>query len=363
MYIRTMWADYFTGSPTLIQSKKYGTSQTLSGTDVHVLNCLFRSITSESNGGALSCSTSLTNLLIETTSFFSCKTSGYGGAIYFVNKGSGQCVLYKICGYDCCTTSSSHGQFTCIEMNNADSSKNYVNYSSISRCVNENSSSYHTLRHLYGQIHCPLVNITMNKCYYRSGIYCVPFSDSNSVTCSLSYSTFANNNATYSICILLESSNSKYEIKSCNILRNTQGSPNSEGTIYTWGNLIIEDSCILENNANYIFYVTSSSYSITLSNCTVDKTSNNRNLIIQNTVTKSFILALNHMSTRNCHSEYDSVGTLTPITQPLSPSKKQKLYYSCERFFHQPRLIDILSLTSVFIFTFVCPYTSSHLLC
>jgi hypothetical protein len=123
-------------------------------------------------------------------------------------------------------------------------------------------------------------------------------------------------------------------MKSCDILRNTQVSLGSEGTIYTYVNLIIKECCILENKATYIFYQ-SSSYSITISNCTVDSTSNNGCLTIQSTATKSFIHALNHMSTRNCHAEYDSVGTLTPIT-PLSFCSIKQIYYcSCEKHLYQ----------------------------
>jgi len=118
---------------------------------------------------------------------------------------------------------------------------------------------------------------------------------------------------------------------------------------------MIKDSCILENTANYIFY--SYSGTTTLTNCTVDKTTKYGNLVIQNTVTKSFILALNHMSTRNCIAEYDAVGALTPITQPPypspSPSKKQKLYYSCEKLLNLYQHGNFVSLTSIFIFNFI----------
>ena len=237
-------------------------------------------------------------------------------------------------------------------MYNVASSKNYVNYSSIARCVSEYSSSYDPLCLIYGKICCPSVNISMNKLYYRSGIYCNPYNDPNSVTCSLSYSSFADNYATSSICIYLTSSGLKCEIKSCNILRNTQVS-SSDGIILTSGNLVIEDSCILENNANYIFYSTSSSYTITLSKCTVDSTLNNGYLTIQNTVTKSFILALNHMSTQNCHSGYDAAGYLTPITPPPYPftSKKQKNYCTCQKVLFLLCNEDIASLISILILT------------
>jgi hypothetical protein len=65
---RTAWNDYFTGSPIHYQSNQYGTRQTPSDTNVHVLNCLFKSIGSTNgHGGALSC-TSATFLLVESSS-------------------------------------------------------------------------------------------------------------------------------------------------------------------------------------------------------------------------------------------------------------------------------------------------------
>jgi predicted outer membrane repeat protein len=315
---KTAWNDFFPGtSPTNLPSQTYNYRPTPSGSNVYVLNCLFSSITSTGNGGALYCTS--TYLLVESTSFFSCKTSGgYGGAIYFYNSG-GQCVLHEVCGFDCCTTDSYYGHFVCSYVKNDISSKNYINYSSISRCVNNNYK--HTLWLNSGKIFCPSVNMSNNKCKGDLVIYYF-ISYSNTVTCSFSYSSFADNYATNYNCLILWTSGAEYEIKSCNILRNTQGNLNCRGTIATCGNLKIMDSCILENVANYIFYQESSSYRITLSNCTLDKTTNNGYLITQNTVTKSFILALNHMSTQNCHAGYDVVGYLTPIIQTPSSSKK-----------------------------------------
>jgi hypothetical protein len=366
MHSRTAWSDYFTGSPTLIQSQTYRTQQKTSATNVHVSNCLFESITSGSNGGALFCSTSVTYLLVESSSFISCKTSdSNGGAIYFKNTNNGESVLYEVCGYDCYSTrTSSDGQFSYIYVNNGISSKNYVNYSSITRCVIDNSGSYYMLYHYYGNICCPSVNISMNKCYSRSGFYGCPFSDSNSVTCSLSYSSFADNVANWYGCIKLWTSGAKYEIKSCNILRNTQGSLDTYGIFRTYGNTMILDSCILENKANCIFFI--DSYTVTLSNCTVDKTSSNGNLITQNTVIKSFIHALNHLSTRNCRSEYDFAGTLTPIAPPPppspSPSKNIILCFTYGNFFHHPPQVNFVSLSSVFIFNFIHTYPSTDYL-
>jgi hypothetical protein len=342
------WNVYFCGTSietTLSGERK--TRQNPSVSSVYVLNCLFKEFTSGSNGGALYC-TSVTSLLIESSSFFSCKTSSNrGGAIYFSNSNS-QCVLYGVCGYDCCSTyaGGSSYQFAFIYVNDGPLSKNYVNYSSISRCVNERKDSGHILELGKGKNCCPSINISMNKCQRKSGITCYPFTDSNSFTFSCSYSTFVNNNAPGDICLYFNKGGSKYEMKCCNILRNSQGTT-SNGIIYATGNTMIKDSCILENTATCIFYVTSPSYSITLSNCTVDKTTNNRNLIIQNIVNKSFIHGLNHLSTQNCNAEYDSIGTLSAIPFVSSPTKKL-FYYSCKRNDILSRISDFFSLDWLF---------------
>ena len=232
---------------------------------------VFQSCTSNSDGGALCC-TSVTYLLIEASSFFSCTSSAtntYGGAIRF-NNGNGQCVLVRVCGYACCSTYSSgrsDGQFAYITVNNNLESKNYVNYSSIAHCVNTNSDSHNSMSINNGKIMCPSVNLTNCKCQYRSAFYCYPFGDANTLTCSFTYCSITNNEALQYNCLCFGRGGAKYVIKCCNILRNKQVVVDAQGTICTWGNLNIEDSCILKNTATNIFYQ-GSSYKITLSNCT-----------------------------------------------------------------------------------------------
>jgi hypothetical protein len=347
MYFRTAWSDYFTGSPTVYKTNTYGTRLTPTNANLHILNCLFSSITSTSNGGALYSYKSVTYLLIESTSFFSCKTSsGSYGAIYFYH-GSGESVLHGVCGYDCSATTNY--QFGSIQVCDSVSSKNYVNYSSIVRCVNENSNSYYILHLSSGKNHCPSNNVSRNKCYCNM-MYFYVRQDLNYFLGLYSYSSFTDNIASGYTCLYLWA-NSNFEIKSCNIIRNTQGNLGSGGTIYTAGRVMIYDSCILENKATYIF--NNGAYTTTLSNCTVDSTSNNGYLTIQNTVTKSFILALNHMSTLNCHSEYDSAGYLTPIIQHTPSSTKQIRCYTHDKFFFQFHLKDIISFASILIFNFI----------
>jgi hypothetical protein len=348
------WNEYFNVSPTTAHVyNKYSSRLSYSSGSVYVLYCLFNEITSGSCGGALSC-TSVTCLLIESSSFFICRTSAQlGGAIYFYNSNGGESVLYGLCGYDCYSTYTNvpYDLFAYVYIKNVASSKNYFNYSSISRCVNERLDSRHTIRLYNGKICCPSVNLSMNKCGVCSGILCQPYYDSSSITCSVSYSSFIDNNAPGGVCNYFTNLDGKCEMKSCNVIRNTLGS-SVGGIIGANGNLNIEDSCILENTGTYIFYTESSSYTITLSNCTVDKTTYSGYLTIENTVIKIFILGLNHISTRNCFAEYDSAGTLTAIPF-VSHTTKNEFCHTCNPY--QVSNNFLLSLHWEFLFTFVHP--------
>jgi hypothetical protein len=352
---RTEWNDYFPGisQSRTLGSKEYTTTQTTSNQNVYVSNCLFNKCKSTSSGGALSC-TSVPYLLIESSSFFSCNTSSsYGGAICVT--GSNECVLYNVCGDDCSTcTSSTDGQFAYLSVNNAASNRNYFNYSSISRSVSEYSSSCRTLRLYYGKNLCSSVNISMNRCQYQTILQSHPYSDSNSVISSLTYSSFVDNNSTVDNCLYLGYSVAKFEIKCCNILRNKHVDRASRGTICTTGILMIEDSCILENNANCIIYSTSTSYTITLSNCTIDSMGSNTKLILTNTAIKSFIHALRHMSTQNCYAVYDSVGSLTAVPSP--PPEKGICNYTCEKFRYRASVSDFFTFIGLFIVAFIHTY-------
>jgi len=177
--IHSFWSDFFNVvEPTPTKQRLYTSTQTPSASSVYILSCLFNGCTSGSNGGALYC-TSVTYLLVESSSFFSCTTSSrYGGAINFQNTNSGQCVLHKVCGYDCYSTntaSRSDGQFSNTAVKNDASSKNYVNYSSIVRCVTTRSNSFFMMYCSNGKIFWPAVNMSNNRCLYFSVNRCNPF--------------------------------------------------------------------------------------------------------------------------------------------------------------------------------------------
>jgi hypothetical protein len=119
--------------------------------------------------------------------------------------------------------------------------------------------------------------------------------------------------------------------------------------------VVIFFSFIFDKNATRIFHQGSSSNTITLSNCTVDSYSSNGYLTTQNTVTKSFILGLNHMSTQNCHSEYDFAGTLTPIIQ----TSKKQICYTFKRLFEYCPHGNFVALASILHFNFIHQYAFS----
>jgi hypothetical protein len=177
------------------------------------------------------------------------------------------------------------------------------------------------------------------KCFFFN-----PLVDPNTVTGSLTYSTITDNNATVDQIVVFWNQGSQNEMKSCNVLRNTQVYAGSRAIIFTWGYLVIEDSCILENRANLYFYESSKYCTITVSNCTVDNFASYGNITTKNLFTKSFIHALDHMSTRHCYTGFDSVGNLTPI----SHISKQKHCYTGDRSFYH-----IKQANFVFIFNFI----------
>ena len=191
----------------------------------------------------------------------------------------------------------------------------------------------------------------MNKCQYYSGFRCAATADSNSFTCFWLYSSFTDNIASGYYCICQYYTPTKTEMKCCNVLRNLQGSPGSGGTIRFDGDTTVKDSCILMNNATYTFYAYHI-YVITVSNCTIDSTTHQNSLILANTATKSFIHALNHISTKNCASEYDSAGTLTAVT----PSQKKVFCYTCDS---RPGISYLFTLTYLFMVTFIHSNPSS----
>jgi hypothetical protein len=338
---RTFADVYGSGySPTNFTGPIYTSRITPSTSDVYVHDSVFSYCSSTSNGGALYCDSNVLRLLIEQSSFISCRSSSsYGGTIYFSNSGSGEYVLSRICGFNCSSSSNGcYGQFLYV----TSKYRSHINESSIAHSIKETSITYSILRLWYGSILCPSLNLSSNVCYSDVLHYYPTTSDT-----FISYSSIVNNTADGgSGCINLNNGGYTYIINTCNILNNKQTS-SSSGTIHANNNLLIKDSCILGNNkenANTVFYASSSAI-ITISNCTFDNNRYYGNVITSKTVVSSFINALSHISTQRCDSYFDSYGTLT--VKPNAPTECPRCLISCN---NKHLMIDLIRS---FEFTFL----------
>jgi hypothetical protein len=300
--------------------------------DVYVHNCVFGNISSSEDGGALFCSSSVYRLLVAQSSFISCKTSSkFGGGICFESTSKGQCVLSRICAFNCYSTiSNSNGQFARIRTSFGINYKNHINDSSITHTLKVGSIfPWYTLCLYYGIILWPSVNLTNNECYNYPAFYCDP---STYGTCCISFSSIVNNTAKGGHgCFWFQNSLSSNCIYTCNILNNIQ-TLDEYGTIETWTNLFIKDSCILGNNkGKTVFYEGYYSSTITISNCTIDDDifTNTRyygSVTVNKTIERAFINALSHIATQRCDSYFDSYGTLT-----VNPCVLYKCHCECSR--------------------------------
>jgi hypothetical protein len=343
IFLKTSFADFYGPNQTNVkqyEGLKYTVTLTPTDQNVYVYNCVFQYCLSSSNGGALSCSSNIYKLLVEQSSFISCRTEcDRGGGVFFDSATNGECILSKICGFNCSSTISnsnwSGGQcvYACIKNNVA--YKNHVYDSSIIHTSTKGTNARYALELLNGDILCPSVNLTNNVCYHYTALFCSPATGTGSPvseTYCISYSSFVNNttNGGYS-CIYLSNSASSQRIDTSNIINNKQTVTSTYGTLLIYSNLLIKDSCILGNNEkNKVFY--SASNKITISNCTVDDdifTSGRYygSVTVVENIVNTFINALSHIATQRCDSYFDSYGTLT--VKPNTPSRNSPCLMTC----------------------------------
>jgi hypothetical protein len=317
---------YGTGlNPTsYIRNEYAGTQLTPSANNVYVYDCFFHDFSSTSNGGAIFSGSSVYKLLIEQSSFISCKTSSYGGGgIYFDYTGNYECVLSRICVFGC--SCASYGTFAFIRLYNSANYKNHVNDSTITHSLKDGKSPSDSIYLRADTILVPSNNFTKNECHNNPAFCCHSMRSTKSETCWITYCSIVNNTANGgNSCIRLYSSSSAH-LDACNIINNKQTS-SSYGTIEANTNILIKDSCILGNNeGNTVFYAPS--YIITISNCTVDNNRYYGSVIFTKSIERSFIHALSHIETRICDSSFDSYGTLT--VKPNVPSRSSRCLMSC----------------------------------
>jgi hypothetical protein len=240
------------------QRKGSTTAYVPSKSDVYISNCLFETCTSSTYGGAVSSSsTSVNRMMIEGSTFTSCKTTNTrGGGIYFYNTNNGECVIFHTCCFDCSskysgTSYNTVGQYAFIQTKSNDASfKNEVNESTITGIKKESAVPYYALELAYSNIICSSVNITNNECYYYPALRCYPAVKTDIITCFIIYTSIVNNSAKGGYGCILLNTDSTQIISTSNIINNKQDS-SSYATILTYGNLCINESCIIGNNEGY----------------------------------------------------------------------------------------------------------------
>jgi hypothetical protein len=312
-------SDY---TPTIYGGIEYTEKLRPSTSDVYVHCCDFLYCVSNLSGGAFYCRDVIKRLLIEQSSFVSCKSGNNGGGIYFYNPWGSESVLSNICVFNCTSTYNSGliiaGQSVYID---SDRIRNHVNDSSVAHSLKESEYAGRILNLEDGSILCFSVNLTNNEVYICSALFCNP---SSSYEFNMLYGLIANNTANLGYtCIWFGISGTFYFMDACNILNNDQTSYNY-AAIRSVRDSFIKDSCIIGNNkGKKVFYTDYETTTLTLFNCTIDDdiVSNTRysgSGTINITIEGTFGNELPHIETLSCDSYIDFyvAPTASPTPDP-----------------------------------------------
>ena len=268
-----------------------------SETNIYIHNCIAEGIhNNNGNGGAIFCSLySEDKVLVESSTFFDCSSSGDGGCIYIKY---GQYTSAFICGSSC--KSNYMGQFESINMR---SSGQYIREigSSITHTNGNQNNIYIT-----GQDSVlSNINISHSSCSSVSAIFC------SSSSQNISFASFSNNTANSK---LFEALTKNQYIIYSNFIANKQNT-REDGlfTISSNSFMYISNSYFDGNTApSYIFY---GKFSLINCSITKDQLSHNDESSFdtkQMTPEHSFINELYFINTAYCDAP-----TKTPDFTPL----------------------------------------------
>ena len=305
----TDWDDYFDGYYTEYRKITAGIYTGLTG-NVYIFESLFDGLSGSSGGSVYYSSSSDSKMLIEDTTFIKSTSSSKGGAIFFGNEG--QYVASKVCSYGC---SSSNGLFEYIEITSLISCINQLLDSSI--CSSYSPNSYNTNYIYYGKILIKNNNISNNNCIWGSAERCNPSSNGDNIACSIKLVSFVNNTSNRgSIICICDSYFS--EMNTCNLISNinTASDSSSNYIILNSGKTNINNSCIINNSAVYLFR---NSNVISLTNCVIDHDyASSGTVVIYSTPKTSFINKIKLINTALCYASYDSYKSLTVIPETIT---------------------------------------------
>ena len=294
------WSNYYENIDSIeetiknVEFSKISESLKPNKGNTYVYNCYFHDMTS-TYGGAIFYSQEESNILIEKCSFF--RTSALvQGAIAIT---AGNSILAFLCGQNCF---SEVNDGFCSIHNDTTRIINYVFDSSISQCK---ANDEYIMAFQYGHIYIKSVNCSNNEANSYSALACYPnqISEETKHGSDISYSSFSNNTANQ-YCLVVSNyygiSESKHEIKNCNIIEN-----NSSKTIRSLGETNIYHCSVLNNISPY-FSIPNSDSKIILSMCYTDKKDTELGSVTQNEnlISDQFIHSLSFIETGKCVNHF-----------------------------------------------------------
>jgi len=175
-----------------------------------------------------------------SSEFCYCCSSNDGGAIYFCN--SPNTVLKNVCSYRCSCGNTSYYNFGII----GGQSINTADLCSVIQCSNNDGNGYYSVCFMNGNQMINSINSSNNRVISHSGA-----SFWNVITRTVKYCTFANNNASQSICVSQgQNKDHSARIEYTNIVNNN--SPSS-GVVFTHHGIQYLSNFIFYMNSNTLF--------------------------------------------------------------------------------------------------------------
>ena len=246
------------------------------------------------NGGIFLCESILSLININNCIFFQCSCTGHGGAFYFKCIVEGTNInLNKLCISHCFSGINNWFQFGLFQTHSL--SNNNFTFLSINCCSN-NSNSLNSIEIDFGNIILSNLNSSNNNNKKHSSLI---LWRNTKLNCF--YSTIINNFVSDYIIIWLESLNNENNfLNYFNIIKNN--SPLSHGVISNIMGKFTINNCILINNYNNLFYISSGNLNVI--NCKIFH-ENNNNIFIgvsetNNTFENTITFFLNHFNSFNC---------------------------------------------------------------
>ena len=318
------WESFYeTQNPSLYIYTDKKAQQELSGNTVYVYMSFFTSFSVSVSGGCILVENDKEgNVLIEESYFTGITSSTYGIAFRILPR---NVVFNKICGNNCETTKTGDSDiFDYIHVYDSFDSLNQVNLSSYASIKAKGDMSESLTRN-YGQIIFESTNISFNECKEISALYSYPSYRSGEISSLVSHCSFSNNSAHTTsslIRFVMQNDDAKNKIEACNIINNKQKT-NDKGLISSESELIINDTCILNNDATLIVSVYNS-YSMTIMNSYSDHPSYKTGIVAFETWAEDiFINAIVMFNTGKCIASFDSFGS---ITAKIDSEKKRRTF-------------------------------------